>query len=708
MIEIIRGKTNNPVQVQQLVDRLGQQTWNGTLYIGYPILASVDESITIEALLVTEEHGLVAFSFDAKESTESVPDFIGRIKESQDHLYYCLNSNLSRHTNLRKGKGLGFEIQIITIIPSKLQIQNSVLIATEANVCAIIEQFPQIDHDYHKRLNAAIQRVTTIRPTKKRNSVKKPDSKGQILKSIEKEIANLDQWQKKAAIEQPEGIQRIRGLAGSGKTIVLALKAAYLHSQYKNWNIAIIFQTRSLYQQFIDLIRRFTFEHMNDEPNWEKLHILHAWGSSNKEGAYSEMARSCETIPRDFMYAKSKYGMERAFHGICQELYNIIKDTSVNPIYDAVLIDEAQDLPASFLKLIYRFTKEPKRIVVAYDELQSLSESSVIPVAQFLADVLPSSDNINLPTKDIVLPVCYRNTPWAISLAHALGLGIYRDDGLVQFFDDPELFIEIGYELVSGRLEAAKKATIKRSDRSYPSYFSNYLTPSDAIMYQCFDDEFQQANWLAMEIKKNLNEDELDLDDILIILPDAMQAKNQAKLLMDVLAKNNIPSHIAGVTSSQDMIFDTNSIAISNIYRAKGNEAPVVYVLNCEYCYFGREQIKKRNILFTAITRSKAWVRLAGCGEGMKHIVSEIEKIAKNNYQLSLRIPTQDELLKIRRIHRDLSDREKRKIRSAEKGLKEFIEALNSGVLDIESLPPKYKSMLEKYFSEKKNETEFE
>jgi superfamily I DNA and RNA helicase len=86
--------------------------------------------------------------------------------------------------------------------------------------------------------------------------VQKSNSKGAILKAIEKEIANLDQWQKKAAIEVPDGPQRVRGLAGSGKTVVLALKAAYLQAQHPDWNIVVTFHTRSLSQQFKDLIER--------------------------------------------------------------------------------------------------------------------------------------------------------------------------------------------------------------------------------------------------------------------------------------------------------------------------------------------------------------------------------------------------------------------------------------------------------------------
>ena len=50
---------------------------------------------------------------------------------------------------------------------------------------------------------------------------------------------------KEAAFEVPDGPQRIKGLAGSGKTIVLALKAAYLHTQYPELKIGVTYYTRA-------------------------------------------------------------------------------------------------------------------------------------------------------------------------------------------------------------------------------------------------------------------------------------------------------------------------------------------------------------------------------------------------------------------------------------------------------------------------------
>ncbi|MCP4695420.1 MAG: RNA helicase, partial [Gammaproteobacteria bacterium] len=187
------------------------------------------------------------------------------------------------------------------------------VIATRMDIQEILQKCKKTDINYISKLNTAIQRITSIKPVKKRRNVKDIVSKWSIIKKIEQEIVNLDLHQKQAAIETPDGPQRIRGLAGSGKTVVLALKAACLHSQNPDWDIAVTFQTHSLYQQFRDLIRRSAFEHSSDEPNWDKLKVLHAWGSINTSGLYSVIADSIGYPVRDFLYGKSKYGYEQAF-----------------------------------------------------------------------------------------------------------------------------------------------------------------------------------------------------------------------------------------------------------------------------------------------------------------------------------------------------------------------------------------------------------
>ena len=75
-------------------------------------------------------------------------------------------------------------------------------------------------------------------------------------------------------------------MAGSGKTVVLAMKAAQLHINNPEEKILYTFYTKSLYDQVKRLITRFYRMTQDHDPNWENLHILHAWGGINQPGVY--------------------------------------------------------------------------------------------------------------------------------------------------------------------------------------------------------------------------------------------------------------------------------------------------------------------------------------------------------------------------------------------------------------------------------------
>lgn len=696
-MEVIYGSTQKRVQIDLLIQAIERIDEAATFYIGYPILATIDEAISIDALLVSNKRGLVIFSIpNATNNSE-------QIKDEQDKLYFSMQGMLSKYPGLRKGRELAFTINVISFIPDMSQsFKTDILIASASNIQKVLNKTKPFDPQYSRPLNAALQRVSSIKPTKKRSKVSE-GTKGAIIKKVESEIANLDQWQKHAAIETPTGPQRIRGLAGSGKTIVLALKAAYLHTQHPDWNIVLTFHSRSLYQQLIDLVERFTFEHQGDKPNYEKLRIMHAWGGADRQGLYTEMATMLDTPVHTFLYGKSRYGMNRAFEGVCNELLaHSLQTENIEPCYDAVLVDEAQDLTAPFFRLVHRFCKEPKRIIWAYDELQNLSDS-VMPTVNELfgetakGDPLVTISNVQgQPRQDIVLPVCYRNTPWALTLAHALGLGIYRKGGLVQHFDDLSLWSDVGYYVESGSLEFGSHVKLKRRQDSYPEYFTDLLKPEDSIKIEQFEDEEKQAAWITDQIYINLTDDQLEPDDILIIIPDTIRAKGKAAIINQALSKKKINTHLVGVTSSSDHMFVKTSVAIANIYRAKGNEAPMVYIADSQFCYSGYELTKLRNILFTAITRSRAWVRICGYGNEMDLLSSEINKVIKKDFKLSFKIPTENELKTLRQIHRDRTAEEKRVIQKAEKGLIEFLDSITKGDVSIDSLPLRLKTKLRK------------
>ena len=58
------------------------------------------------------------------------------------------------------------------------------------------------------------------------------------------------------------------------------------------------------------------------------------------------------------------------------------------------------------------------------------------------------------------------------------------------------------------------------------------------------------------------------------------------------LKANGINSILAGVDTDRDTFRVNGCVTCAHVYRAKGNEAPMVYIANAEYCADGMELIK--------------------------------------------------------------------------------------------------------------------
>ena len=699
MLDVVFGESASVVELKELRSALGAMDVSGTLYLGYPVLATADARIFVDALLVSESHGLVAFDVSSRPAADGFAELSAR----QGDMHASIHNKLNEHRELRKGRSLAVAINVVTCHPAlqRTEKRDDVIACPPAALPDVLGEFDPVEEKYLRPLRAAIQRVSTLRPPRRRENVKKANSRGAVLKRIEQEIANLDQWQKRGAVEYADGPQRVRGLAGSGKTVVLALKAAYLHVRHPEWKIAVTFYTRSLHQQFQDLIRRFVFDQIRDEPDWSNLAVLHAWGSANSPGVYSRVCGHHGINPRTWQTASSAYGASRAFAGVCEEVNTAIRERGEKHFFDVALVDEAQDLPAELFRMVYRATAPPRRIIWAYDDLQNLGDYEMPSERELFGTdgdgkpLVVLKNDPDKPKEDIVLPVCYRNTPWALSTAHALGFGIYRPEGLVQMFKDPSIWPRVGYEVTDGELALGRPAAVRRGASSFPPYFLDLLDPKDAVRHRTFGDAGEQYEALAGEIEKDIDDGELEPSDFLVVLPDALTFGKTGAAVMEALLQKGIASHLVGVTSSREEVFKPDSVAIAHIHRAKGNEAAMVYVLHAEFCHSGIEMGKNRNVLFTAITRSKCWVRLFGIGSSMKALAAEVDEVRNRDFVLEFDYPDRKRLEHLARVHRDVTDEERgdrnRKIRN----LDESITAIVQGDIPYESLPLDVRKKLE-------------
>jgi superfamily I DNA and RNA helicase len=694
MVETVWGSTDKPVASQQLAEKLESLNLNGTLYIGYPIIGSPEGPFPIDALLLSPEKGAIIFQL-----TEGKD--LGNFQDSQNESYNKLQSKLLQHKQLTQARKLLVNISVATFAPALRDVEK--YNSEENPVCNIeslsdfVSKISWEKNDLYLVLVSVIQSITTIRKNKKRRQTSKPTSRGTKIKKLEDSIANLDNTQAEAVIETFEGVQRIRGLAGSGKTIVLALKVAYLHAQHSDWQIAVTFNTRSLKGQFERLINSFTLEQTGDEPDWTKIQVINAWGApggKRDDGIYNIFCRENGIEYLDFNSAKRRYGTGKEFDGVCEQALREAK--SYKQIYDVILIDEAQIFSTNFLILCYETLKDPKRLIYAYDELQSLTSKALPSPEEIFGKKPDGSPKVRFsapakgkPKQDIILKKCYRNSRPVLTAAHALGFGIYRRNGLIQMFDQKELWKEIGYIVEEGRLEEGHNVKLKRTPDTSPLFLEDHSSIDDLIQFHSFKNEDEQDDWLVEQISSNLKIDELDPDDIIVINPDPVTTKKAVGTARQKLLELGINSNLAGVSSSPDIFFETDAVTFTGVFRAQGNEAAMVYVINAQDCYtaWRGEIARVRNRLFTAITRSKAWVRVCGIGDNMKLLESEFNELKKRNFILEFEYPTESQRDELNIVNRDMTEEEKKRIEKKKFDLKDILDSLQSGETFIEDYP---------------------
>lgn len=699
MANTVWGSTAKPASSRRLAQLLDAHAEiSGTLYVGYPIIGTPDGALSFDALLLSPRYGLVAF--DVVEGKE-LGDYLNR----QDGLYNKLSSRLIQYDSLVERRTLLPSLNVVTYAPAYTggEITGDYPVVGDEGLIKIISLLPDEDEAIFPATAAAIQAITNIRRGQRSRAEAPPNSRGDKLRKLNETIANLDSDQSAAVIETVDGVQRIRGLAGSGKTIVLALKVAYLHAQNPDWRIAVTFNTRALKGQFERLINTFVIEQTREEPNWENIDIIHSWGSSSSPGMYYNFTRDYGLVYRDLTSAKREFGDGKSFAGACDEALRA--QPQVNPKYDAILIDEAQDLPASFIRLCYSTLRAPHRLIYAYDELQSLTDTSMQGPEDLFGKgpdgqpvVVFEEPAPGRPRQDIILEKCYRNSRPLLSTAHALGFGIYREPGgLIQVFEQNDLWLDVGYRVSSGALEDGSYVSLERTADTSPDFLEMHSPVDDLIQFHTFATREEQDAWLVEQISQNVSTDSLLPEDILVINPDPLRTRKVVGEARSALFQKGINSSIAGVSNSPDVFFEPDVVTFTGIFRAKGNEAAMVYIINADDCFhsdYPAYLTMIRNRLFTAITRSKAWVRVLGVGEPMAGLASEFERIKQHQFRLDFLYPTAEKKAELRVVNRDLTRAERGRVDKKLTDLAGVLQALESGDMRPEDLPQEMRKRL--------------
>jgi superfamily I DNA and RNA helicase len=550
-------------------------------------------------------------------------------------------------------------------------------------------QKPISDEDW--KIALAILQGSEGIQRKVRRPTKRDDSRGAWLRKVEQQMSALDLQQHRVAIQIPDGPQRIRGLAGSGKTVVLAQKAAYLHVKNPDWDIVLTFYSRSLYDQVRNYITRFVQQFSEGEiaePNWNKIRIWHGWGANNQQGLYREISIAMHKHFMGFTEAQSYYATNSgrvALDSCCADL--LVEE--VPELFDAILVDEAQDFGKNFFRLCYQALRSPKRLVWGYDEVQSL-EDLEIPTAETLfgkdAQGIPIVDlDGEYPgeiEKDMILFHCYRNPRPILVAAHAFGLGLLRKGGAIQFIDTVGGWRDIGYHVegvTDNQMTAGQMATICRPIENSPHLLEKLAGYNNLVSWNLFNSRDEEISWIIDNVVSNIENEELKPDEIAIIALDSRTrtANREYELIKDGLEQRGIKSVRLGTDTGVDTFRVEGSVTITSAFRAKGNEASMVYVYGFEDVGTSYDVVKKRNKAFTAMTRTKGWLVISGVGRTAEVLFQELEAIMERVGCVSFIVPD------MAKIQRNLETHENQRRRSRAKKAQESLAKLLRDLTDV-------------------------
>lgn len=627
------------------------------LYYDFPIFKDFDGDILISQLLiVSRNHGLISITFNDSQHFDDIaknPNLLSDLEQ----LHSIIFSRLLRNKSLRKSKTeLIFPISSIIFnsnLEKDYEIEDIPIVSNfgslESTLASILTS--QINEDVFFELVATIEGAKGLLKPKERLDIDDSKPKGLTAIEIEKEINTFDEFQKKAFLNEIIGPERVRGLAGSGKTVVLALKAAITHLRNPEANIVYTFYTKSLYQHIQRLITRFYRQYDDKDPDWERLKIIHAWGGPSNRGIYYEACEKNELIFYSFSEANAK-NSSNPFDFACSA---VLKEKNINPIYDYIFIDEGQDFPESFIKLCLRLCNNG-RIVWAYDELQTIFQAKTPSIES----VLDGSPYKGLE-EDIILYKCYRNPREVLVTAHSIGFGLYGNK-IIQMLDEKEYWNDIGYKITKGDFKEGEQIIIERPIENSLETISKHYKKEDIIKFSAYKDYSGEIISCVNAIKEDIKLGLLP-DDILVIVVDDRNAKKYLNDIQMVLARNKIKSN--NIHSDKFSIKDFSiegHVTLSTVHKAKGNEAYSVHIVGIDSLYSLEPSIRERNLMFTAMTRTKGWVTLSGIGNPAAKWVKELNLALDKCPNIEFTYPSKEEL---RIMKRDIKEKAQRKSKQA-------------------------------------------
>jgi superfamily I DNA and RNA helicase len=632
-------KLNNDALALLLIRHLTELNIQDSLvYYNFPFYRgeTTDDLVKAHVLFVSKEYGVIFFRCLDKEVS-----FTEAEKNKLDQLDGFIFAKINKHEEFRLDRRV-LKIELTPCVFVQKKETNNPEFVDVAGVNDKIQKNKKksLSVEEFKLLIAVVEGTSTLRAKKDREVKGNGEmTKGKVLSIIQSKHAVFDLEQKRAALNIIDSPQRIRGLAGSGKTIILTMKAALYHLDNPDAEILYTYFTKALYGQIKYLIEKYYRDFSeNREPNWKKIHIWHGWGGAGLTGVYSDTCLE-NTIERISFPTAKRMNPKDPFSYVCEEL----DSHNLKQKFELTLIDEGQDFPKHFYRVCRKITKQ-QRIVWAYDDFQNIFDVDIQDEKETFGKDQKGKYYVDFSREenqlqDIVLHRCYRNPRIALIHAFALGLGIYNDK-VLQRLENNKHWQDLGFDVEKGDSRDHEEMIVSRPKANSPSE-SNEFFNEDSVQIAVCNGIEEEADLVASEIEKDVKDRNLRADDICVVGLDGRNIGRYFDLIEERLIKKGIGVFNILNAPNNNILFSVdNKVTLSTINKAKGNEAGMVYIVGVDEIFAHKDYVMDRNKLFTAITRTKGWVTITGTGKRAEQCFNEMRVLKKNGYKLIFKQPS--------------------------------------------------------------------
>lgn len=410
-----------------------------------------------------------------------------------------------------------------------------------------------------------------------------------------------DEQQKLAEQDWSGGPRLIRGVAGSGKTIVLAAHVARLITQYekqqrsllgnKKKKILVVCYNRTLQELLHEKINGCCKQRGMplDDSQQVCLDIKHM------NSLFHDLAKHTNNYMWE--YQKIRNGDEESIK-LQSEYYlsKIIDFSQKYPDhfkslqYDAIYVDEGQDFLENWFKILFMLADKKNNaspnLFIFYDDAQNLYGRN-----------RPTWERIGIKVtgRSTVMSNCFRNTCEIIETAFNVLVGSFctRMDRSLNAFADVH-YLE------------KEKNLISREGEYWRVNFAtkNYKWPTVKL----FSSRKEEMENIRKTIEFFVHHERVNVSDILVLGPSQQHLDEFSDYLIN---ESSIQTHKAYAEYNKDKhIFNQGKLTVSTIHSAKGYDSFVAIILSANE--FSDLSLDHRATFYVGCTRARELLIVSG------------------------------------------------------------------------------------------------